>query len=101
MMSFDSDGDYGTGEGAVDGSGNHTCCSSQGGTWIDHSYFTNGDMADLERLSRLRLCGNHRFLSNRNCGYSAGVGAINSKGPLALHFDYVGPIQTNRPSRVP
>jgi RHS repeat-associated protein len=44
--SYDSDGDYWTGEGAVDGSGNHTGCSGQGGTWIDHSYFANGNMAD-------------------------------------------------------
>ena len=44
--SYDSNDDSSTGAGAVDGSGNHTGCSGQGGTWIDHSYFTSNNMAD-------------------------------------------------------
>jgi hypothetical protein len=44
--SYDSNDDSSTGAGAVDGSGNHTGCSGQGGTWIDHSYFTDNNMAD-------------------------------------------------------
>jgi RHS repeat-associated protein len=44
--SYDSNDDSSTGSGAVDGSGNHTGCSGQGGTWIDHSYFTSNNMAD-------------------------------------------------------
>ena len=44
--SYDSNDDSSTGAGAVDGSGNHTGCSGQGGTWVDHSYFTGNNMAD-------------------------------------------------------
>lgn len=44
--SYDSNDDSSTGDGARDGSGNHTGCSGQGGTWIDHSYFTSNNMAD-------------------------------------------------------
>jgi RHS repeat-associated protein len=44
--SYDSNDDPSTGDGAVDQSGNHTGCSGQGGTWIDHSYFSDNNMAD-------------------------------------------------------
>jgi RHS repeat-associated protein len=44
--SYDSNDDSSTGDGAVDRSGNHTGCSGAGGTWVDHSYFTDNNMAD-------------------------------------------------------
>jgi RHS repeat-associated protein len=44
--SYDSIDDPKTGNGDIDTYGNHSGCSSQGGTWIDHSYFANNGMAD-------------------------------------------------------
>ena len=44
--SYDSNDDSSTGDSAVDGSGNHVGCESQGGTWVDHSYFTSNGLAD-------------------------------------------------------
>jgi RHS repeat-associated protein len=55
--SYDSNDDSSTGDGAKDGSGNHTGCSGQGGTWIDHSYFTSNNMADSSMQADSWLAG--------------------------------------------
>jgi hypothetical protein len=49
--SYDSNTDPTTGNSSVDKHGNHTGCSKQGGTWLDHSVFTDNKMPDWSSQS--------------------------------------------------
>ena len=53
--SYDSNDDKVT--SAADEHGNHTGCSGKGGTWIDHSYFTQNNMADWSNQGNSTLAG--------------------------------------------